>query len=121
MRWVLTGNDLRQRYLSGQFCSVDLDQPGACPTLVQALAAEVEAYLQGHGEVTPFDDLAVGRPNVLEDEPILPAAMVGPIVSVDGYGIELPESLGFRLGLRATAGSGDLAGHNARCCRPFCR
>lgn len=101
---VLDADDLRQRFLSGQFCSGDLDQPGACPSLVEALTTEVEAYLLDHGETISFDDLAVGRQNVLEEEDLLPAAMVGPIVSIDGYGIELPESLHFRLGLRATAG-----------------
>ena len=101
----LDGDDLRQRFLAGDFCEADLDEAGACPTLERALTAGVETYLSDHGETLTFDELATGRPSNLRVQKFLAPTMVGLDVSVDGYGIDLPEDLRFRLQVRARNGA----------------
>jgi len=90
-------------FFSGQLCFGALDQSGACPTLSEALASEIDAWLDDHGETTSFEELAVGRESTLEEEKFLPLSMVGRLISIEGFGIELPEDLRFRLHLRVRA------------------
>ena len=95
---------LRAELLSGSLCGPDLTQAGACPTLQAALKSKVDDYLQGRFDPDSYDTLSQSPSMTYKDEPILPVTMVGDVVAVTGFGLELPESLQHRIRIKATAG-----------------
>ena len=82
-------------YLAGSYCGPDLTQAGACPTPRTVLADQVDQYLAGTGE--SYEQLAAAPAIVADALPILPASMVGTIVSVRWVGLEYPTEAGHRL------------------------
>ncbi|MCG8460254.1 MAG: Ig-like domain-containing protein [Holophagales bacterium] len=87
-------------YLAGDLCTPPLDVAGACPPPSEDLRTRVDA-LGGGG----WDGATAPAPAVPQDDPILPAGMVGTLESVLGFGFELPPEMSHRVRLRARDGA----------------
>ncbi len=77
-------------YLTGEFCTPDLEEPGACPEPRNLIATLVDQHLSGLGDPESYETLSTPAPAETDELRILPASMPGHIVSVSWSGLELP-------------------------------